>query len=39
MVPRFKLQSMGLSKLEGDEVMPHCELYPQYFLNFSTNNP
>jgi hypothetical protein len=27
----YKLDSMGLVKLQGDEVMPSCELYRQYF--------
>jgi transcriptional regulator with XRE-family HTH domain len=30
-VPRFKLHSMGLVNLQGDEVTPRCELYRQYF--------
>lgn len=28
---RFKLYSLGLVKLQGDEVTPRCELYRQYF--------
>jgi AAA-like domain len=27
----YKLDSMGLIKLQGDEVTPSCELYRQYF--------
>jgi AAA-like domain len=27
----YKLESMGLVKLQGDEVSPSCELYRQYF--------
>jgi hypothetical protein len=27
----FKLHSMGLVKLFGNEVMPRCDLYRQYF--------
>jgi serine/threonine-protein kinase len=27
----FKLQSMGLLKLQGDDVTPRCNLYRQYF--------
>ncbi|HEY9800773.1 MAG TPA: AAA-like domain-containing protein [Leptolyngbyaceae cyanobacterium] len=27
----FKLQSMGLLKLQGNDVMPRCNLYRQYF--------
>jgi hypothetical protein len=27
----YKLDSMGLVKLQGDEVIPSCELYRQYF--------
>jgi hypothetical protein len=27
----FKLRSMGLVKLQGNQVMPLCELYRQYF--------
>ncbi len=27
----FKLHSMGLVKLQGNEVMPRCDLYRQYF--------
>lgn len=27
----FKLHSMGLVKLQGNEVMPRCDLYHQYF--------
>jgi DNA-binding Xre family transcriptional regulator len=27
----FKLHSMGLVKLSGNEVMPRCDLYRQYF--------
>ena len=27
----FKLQSMGLVKLQGNSVMPRCDLYHQYF--------
>jgi AAA-like domain len=27
----YKLDSMGLVKLQGDEVAPSCELYRQYF--------
>jgi hypothetical protein len=27
----FKLDSMGLVKLQGNEVMPRCDLYRQYF--------
>lgn len=30
-VIRFKLYSLGLVKLQGDEVTPRCELYRQYF--------
>lgn len=29
----FKLQSMGLVHLEGNDVRPRCLLYRQYFLN------
>lgn len=29
----FKLKSMGLIKFKGNEVMPLCELYRQYFRN------
>lgn len=29
----FKLHSMGLVKLQGNEVMPRCDLYHQYFRN------
>ncbi|MDF5734040.1 MAG: AAA-like domain-containing protein, partial [Rhizonema sp. PD38] len=32
-VPKFKLQGIGLVKLQGDEVIPSCELYRQYFQN------
>jgi len=28
----FKLQSMGLVQLEGNQVKPRCRLYRQYFL-------
>ena len=28
---RFKLYSLGLVKLQNDEVTPRCELYRQYF--------
>ncbi|WP_442948431.1 AAA-like domain-containing protein [Nostoc sp.] len=27
----FKLRSMGLVKFQGNEVIPLCELYRQYF--------
>jgi hypothetical protein len=27
----FKLHSMGLVKLQGNEVIPSCELYRRYF--------
>ncbi len=27
----FKLESMGLVKLQGNEATPHCSLYNQYF--------
>jgi hypothetical protein len=27
----FKLHSMGLVKIQGNEVMPRCDLYHQYF--------
>jgi hypothetical protein len=30
---RFKLQGLGLVKLQKDEVTPRCELYRQYFQN------
>ncbi|MDZ7993710.1 MAG: AAA-like domain-containing protein [Nostoc sp. EfeVER01] len=30
-VIRFKLYSLGLVKLQGDQVTPRCELYRQYF--------
>jgi transcriptional regulator with XRE-family HTH domain len=33
-VPKFKLQGIGLIKLQDDEVMPSCELYRQYFRNY-----
>ena len=33
-IQRFKLHSMGLVKLQGDEVRPRCELYREYFRNF-----
>ncbi|MHC5854783.1 AAA-like domain-containing protein [Nostoc sp.] len=33
-VPRFKLHSMGLVRLQGDEVTPRCELYREYFRNY-----
>ncbi len=29
----FKLRSMGLVRLRGNEVMPLCDLYRQYFCN------
>jgi len=29
-VTKFKLQSMGLVKLQGDNVFPHCNLYRNY---------
>ena len=29
-VTKFKLQSMGLVKLQGDNVYPRCNLYRQY---------
>lgn len=29
----FKLNSMGLVNLQGNEVMPRCDLYRQYFRN------
>jgi hypothetical protein len=29
----FKLRSMGLVKLQSNQVMPLCELYRQYFCN------
>ncbi len=32
---RFKLQALGLVKLQGDKVIPRCELYRQYFSNFA----
>jgi transcriptional regulator with XRE-family HTH domain len=35
---RFKLHSLGLVKLQGDEVTPRCELYRQYFLNSAKDN-
>lgn len=31
----FKLYSMGLVKLQGNEVMPRCDLYRQYFRDRS----
>ena len=27
----YKLDSLGLVKLEGNNVVPRCELYRQYF--------
>jgi hypothetical protein len=30
-VQSYKLRSMGLVKLQGDKVMPSCDLYRQYF--------
>ncbi|MHC5720374.1 MAG: AAA-like domain-containing protein [Nostoc sp.] len=27
----FKLRSMGLVKFQGNEVVPLCDLYKQYF--------
>jgi transcriptional regulator with XRE-family HTH domain len=35
---RFKLHSLGLVKLQGDEVTIRCELYRQYFLNSAKDN-
>lgn len=32
-VPAFKLESMGLIRLEGDYATPRCELYRQYFCD------
>ncbi len=29
----YKLNSMGLVQLQGNEVLPRCELYRQYFSN------
>jgi AAA-like domain len=29
-VTKFKLQSIGLIKLQGDDVIPRCDLYRQY---------
>lgn len=29
-VTKFKLQSIGLVKLQGDDVIPRCDLYRQY---------
>jgi hypothetical protein len=29
----YKLQSMGLVELQGNEVKPRCNLYRQYFCN------
>jgi transcriptional regulator with XRE-family HTH domain len=37
-VIRFKLHSLGLVKLQGDEVTVRCELYRQYFRNSSKDN-
>lgn len=30
-IPAFKLESMGLIRLEGDNATPRCELYRRYF--------
>jgi AAA-like domain len=30
-IPAFKLESMGLIRLQGDNATPRCELYRQYF--------
>jgi AAA-like domain len=30
-IPAFKLESMGLVHLKGNNVIPRCELYRQYF--------
>lgn len=27
----FKLRSMGIAKLQGNQVMPLCDLYQRYF--------
>lgn len=32
-IPAFKLESMGLIRLEGDNATPRCELYRQYFCD------
>lgn len=32
---RFKLQALGLVKLQGDKAIPRCKLYCQYFSNFT----
>jgi hypothetical protein len=29
-VTKFKLHSIGLVKLQGDSVLPRCNLYRQY---------
>ena len=31
----FKLHSMGLISVEGNEVTPRCQLYRQYFANYN----
>jgi hypothetical protein len=33
-VTKFKLQSIGLVKLKGDNVMLSCDLYRQYLINY-----
>jgi hypothetical protein len=30
-VPAFKLHSMGLVQMQGNQVMPRFDLYRQYF--------
>ena len=32
---RFKLYSLGVVKLEDDQVIPRCRLYEKYFLQKS----
>ncbi|MDX2212135.1 MAG: AAA-like domain-containing protein [Oculatellaceae cyanobacterium bins.114] len=32
-IAAYKLQSMGLLRLQGDEVIPSCDLYRLYFQN------
>lgn len=33
-VTKFKLHSVGLVKLQGDSVLPRCNLYSQYFQKY-----
>jgi hypothetical protein len=38
-IPGFKLHSMGLVNLQGNEVTPRCNLYRQYFRTRLASSP